>query len=323
MLKLSKRACGLGLLLASRLTGCQYQEQGTPSSYVVQVAGSPTVSPISSAVAEEADKVLGIKATVETTGTGPGMERLIRKECDITGASRPIKESELEACRAGGFEPIEFSICIDGISVVVNPGNDWCSCLSVEQLKKLWAYDSKVKKWSDLDPSWPKEDIKLFGPDSESGTFEYFNEAIIGKVPEGQSPCRIDYTPSVNDTMLVDGVKGNKYSLGYFGYAYYVMNKSSLKAIGVAKSADLSDCVEPNQESIESGQYAPLSRPLFIYVNQNALQQKPEVARFVEYFLNDGQSEVAEVGYIELPIEKMNEARETLKKATSAAPAEK
>jgi len=323
MKKLSLSARILCLSAAAMLTGCQYQEpggsagtgSGGAASYVVQVAGSSTVSPVSSAVAEEADKALGIRATVETTGTGPGMERMIRKECDITGASRPIKESELEGCRASGFEPIEFSICIDGISVVVNPANDWCSCLSIEQLKKLWAYDSTVKKWSDLDPSWPNEAIKLFGPDTESGTFEYFNEAIIGKVPEGQSPCRTDYTPSVNDTMLVDGVKGNKYSLGYFGYAYYVMNKGSLKALGVAKSTDLSDCVEPNTETIETGKYAPLSRPLFIYVNKNSLQQKPEVARFVDYYLNDGQSQVADVGYIELPKAQIEKARQTLKEA--------
>lgn len=303
--------CSLAIALCGGLlAGCEYQET---AQYVVQVAGSSTVSPVSSAVAEEADKVLGIKATVETTGTGPGMERLSRRECDISGASRPIKEKELEKCRQNGFEPIEFEICIDGLTVAVHPENTWCDCLTIEQLKKLWEFNSSVQKWSDLDPSWPNEDIKLFGPDHESGTFDYFIEVVIGDVPEGQSPCRTDYTQSVNDTTLVDGVKGSKYSLGYFGFAYYLLNQQDLKALAIAKSADGSDCVAPTRETIGAGDYVPLSRPLFIYVNKDSLQTKPEVAKFVDYYLNAGQSEVGEVGYIELPAERIDKARETLK----------
>lgn len=312
-----------GLMLAigsGLLSGCEYQEPGAMNgaapaggSYVVQVAGSSTVSPVSSAVAEEIDAALGLKATVETTGTGPGMERLIRKECDISGASRPIKSSEVDACQAAGVELVEFEICIDGLSVVVNPENTWCTCLSVEQLKKLWEFNSTVKTWKDLDPSWPDEEIKLYGPDHESGTFDYFIEVIIGKTPEGQSPCRTDYTQSVNDTTLVDGIRGNKNALGYFGYAYYAMNKDSLKALGVSNKADHSDCVEPNEETIESGKYTPLSRPLYIYANKEALQTKPDVAKFVEFYLNDGQNQVTEVGYIQLPAEKLEKARQTLK----------
>ncbi|MCA8983245.1 MAG: PstS family phosphate ABC transporter substrate-binding protein [Planctomycetaceae bacterium] len=303
--------CSLAIALCGGLlAGCEYQET---AQYVVQVAGSSTVSPVSSAVAEEADKVLGIKATVETTGTGPGMERLSRKECDISGASRPIKEKELEKCRQNGFEPIEFEICIDGLTVAVHPENTWCNCLTIEQLKKLWEFNSSVQKWSDLDPSWPNEDIKLFGPDHDSGTFDYFIEAVIGDVPEEQSPCRTDYTQSVNDTTLVDGVKGSKYSLGYFGFAYYLLNQQDLKALGIAKSADGSDCVVPTRETIGAGDYVPLSRPLFIYVNKESLLTKPEVAKFVDYYLNAGQSEVGEVGYIELPSERIDKARETLK----------
>jgi len=292
------------------------------SGYVVQIAGSSTVSPVSSAVAEEADNALGIKATVETTGTGPGMEKLSRKECDISGASRPIKDSEVEKCTANGVEPIELEICIDGLSVVVNPENDWCDCLSVDQLKKLWQYDSKVMKWSDLNPEWPAEDIKLFGPDHESGTFDYFNEVIIGDVPEGQSPCRTDYTQSVNDTTLVDGVKGSKYALGYFGYAYYVMNKDQLKVVGIAQSEDKSDCVAPAEDTIGSGEYAPLSRPLFIYVNKESLQTKPEVAELVNYFLNDGQAQVSDVGYIELPADRLESSRKKVAEITAAGETE-
>ncbi|MCA8989927.1 MAG: phosphate-binding protein, partial [Planctomycetaceae bacterium] len=151
-------------------------------------------------------------------------------------------------------------------------------------------------------------------------TFEYFNEEIIGKdIPEGQSLYRTDYTPAVNDTTLVDGVKGNKYALGYFGYAYYVQNKASLKALGIAKSADKSDCVAPTEETIGSGQYAPLSRPLFIYVNKESLLTKPEVAKFVEYYLNEGQAQVSEVGYIELPADRLEASKKTLAEALAGA----
>ncbi len=315
---LTSRCCLFltGLLLAGLLAGCN--QQPPEGNYVVQIAGSSTVSPVSAAVAEEVDYALGIKATVATTGTGPGLERLSRKECDIAGASRPIKSSEVEACQANGVEPVELEVCIDGISVVVHPDNNWCDCLTVEQLKKLWEYGSTVKKWSDLNPDWPNEDIKLFGPDHDSGTFEYFIEAIIGHTPEGQSPCRTDYTQSVNDTTLVDGVKGNKYSLGYFGYAYYIMNKSQLKALGISPDAEGTGCVVPTEETIGNGSYAPLSRPLFIYVNRQSLQEKPAVAQLVEFYLNAGQEQVSEVGYIELPADRLKQARETLTQAVTA-----
>lgn len=297
------------VVCAGLLSGCLIEDT---SQYVVQVAGSSTVAPVSSAVAEEVDAAYGIKATVQTTGTGPGLERLSRRECDIAGASRPMKDSELKNCQDRGVEPVAFEICFDGISVVVHPDNDWCHCLTVEQLKKLWEFNSSVLRWSDLDPSWPREEIKLFGPDYESGTFEYFNEAIIGHVPEGQSPSRTDYTQAVNDTTLVDGVKGSRYALGYFGYAYYSMNKRHLRAIGIAPSADGSDCVAPTDETIADGSYSPLSRPLFIYVSRDSLLNRPEVTKFVQYYLNEGQAEVAEVGYIELPPERLERARAEL-----------
>lgn len=303
-------------LAAGTFSGCAYEEpaggSNGASSAIVQIAGSSTVAPVSEAVAEAFDIATKIKVNVATTGTGPGMEKLAHKECDISGASRPIKEKEIAACKKAGVEPVELKIGVDGISIVVHSENDWCDCLSVAQLKELWEYDSKIKTWKDMNPEWPDEKIRLFGPDQESGTFDYFIEEIIGDVPENQSPCRTDYTLSVKDNTLVEGVKGNKYSLGYFGYAYYVQNKQFLKAVGVANKADLSDCVKPTDESIENGSYKPLSRPLFIYVNKEALISKPEVADFVKFYLNEGQEQVSEVGYVRLPKETIEAARKVV-----------
>ena len=277
--------------------------------YVVQIAGSSTVAPVSSAVTEEAESAIGVIATVDTTGTGTGMERLSKGECDITGASRPMKDTEAEACAANDIEYIELKIGMDGISVVVHPENDWCDSLSVAQLKKLWEAGSTVKKWNELDPSWPDEEIKLFGPDDKSGTYDYFNESIIGEVAEGEKPCRSDYTPAVKDTVLVDGVKGDKYALGYFGFAYYVANKDSLKIVKVATEDDKSNAVEPTETTIEDGSYNPLSRPLFIYVNTASLKEKPEVEKFVKFYLGDGQEMVSRVGYVQVPANVVEQAR--------------
>ena len=300
--KTPKFLFALSLATCSFVVGCTYEEkQGSTAASIVEVAGSSTVFPLSSRVAEKADSAIGVKATVASTGTGTGMERLAKKECDITGASRPMKDSEREACKENGVEPIELKVGMDGLSVVVNPQNDWCSALTVAQLKKLWEHGSQVTKWKQLDESWPDEPIKLFGPDDKSGTFDYFNEEIIGEVPEGQSPCREDYTPAVQDNVLVEGVKGDKYALGYFGYAYYMMNKDSLKIVGISNTDDPADAVIPTEETVENGTYAPLSRPLFIYVNTESLKTKPDVAKLTKYFLGDGQSAVTEVGYVKLP----------------------
>ncbi|MCG6155655.1 PstS family phosphate ABC transporter substrate-binding protein [Rubinisphaera margarita] len=323
--KLSRIA--LALAAVGLLAGCEYKapDAGAPGEgtstrsssggdYVVQIAGSSTVYPVSARVAESADDMLGIKATVESTGTGTGFERLAKKECDITGASRPIKDSEKETCAANGVEPLELKVGMDGLSVVVNPENDWCKALTVAQLKKLWEHGSEIQTWKQLDPSWPDERIRLFGPDDKSGTFDYFNEEIIGEVPEGQSPCRDDYTPAVQDTVLVEGVKGDKYALGYFGYAYYVMNKGSLKLVGISPTDDKADAVLPNEQTIEDGSYKPLSRPLFVYVSKDALKTKPEVTRLANFYLKEGQEAVSKVGYVRLPqatidagIEKISE----------------
>ena len=204
---------------------------------VVKIDGSSTVAPISQAMAEDIIQDKGIKVTVATSGTGGGFKKFIKGETDINDASRPIKDKEAAACKEAGIEFIELKVAIDGLTVVVNAENDWCGCMSAEQLKKLWEPGSTIKKWNELDPSWPDEEIKLFGPDTESGTFDYFTEVII-EPEDGGEKIRSDYTPAVQDTVLVNGVSGDKYALGYFGYAYYVENKDKLKALGIKPSAE-------------------------------------------------------------------------------------
>lgn len=197
----------------------------------VRINGSSTVAPISSAVSEEFHNVQPrVRAGVGTAGTSGGFKDFVRGEIDICDASRPIKASEVEACKAAKIDYIELTIAIDGLTVVVNQDNDWVAGMTVEQLKKVWEPNSQVTKWSDVDPSWPAEPIKLFGPDTESGTFEYFTEVVVGEAKSS----RTDYQPNTNDNILVNGVAGEKYALGYFGYAYYVENQDRLKALAVA-----------------------------------------------------------------------------------------
>jgi phosphate transport system substrate-binding protein len=198
----------------------------------VVVDGSSTVAPLSSAVTE---KLAGVhrklRASVGTHGTGGGFDKFSRGEIDISDASRPIKEVERQACAAAGIEYIELKVAIDGLTVVVNHDNDWIDGLTVAQLKQIWEPESSIKKWSDVNPEWPAEEIVLFGPDRQSGTFDYFTEVVCGKA----QLSRDDYQPAVNDNVLVNGVAGEKYSLGYFGYAYFLKNKDRLKALAIAK----------------------------------------------------------------------------------------
>jgi len=197
----------------------------------VLIDGSSTVAPISSAISEEFHGVQPkVRAGVKTAGTGGGFKRFVQGEIDICDASRPIKSTEVDLCKTANIEYLELPIAIDGLTVVVNPANDWVAGMTIEQLKKIWEPDSKVTKWSDVDPSWPAEPIKLFGPGTDSGTFEYFTEAVVGEAKKS----RADYQASENDNILVTGVSGEKYSLGYFGYAYYVENKDKLKPLAIA-----------------------------------------------------------------------------------------
>ena len=301
------------------LGGCTVKDSGLDSSGdssgklsgTVTIDGSSTVFPISQAVAEEFQKQYsGVKVVVGTSGTGGGFKKFVLGEIDINDASRPIKQKEIDACRENGIEYIALKVAIDGLSVIVNPENDWCRGLTVAQLKSIWEPDSKVTSWSDVDSKWPEKEIRLYGPDTDSGTFDYFTEAICG---EGGA-SRTDYTPSTDDNVLVRGVSGDQYSLGYFGYAYYVENKDKLKIVGVAPELQGTEFVEPTDQSIETGEYTPLSRPLFLYVNKAALK-RPEVATFVKYYLAQGQNLASEVGYIRLSQSILDETRKTLRES--------
>jgi phosphate transport system substrate-binding protein len=263
----------------------------------VEVDGSSTVYPITQAVAEEFTKLHPrVSLRVNISGTGGGFKRFKEGDLDICDASRPIEMSEREACIKNKVTFIELPIGTDGLSVVVNAKNTWCDCLTVAQLKKLWESGSKIKTWDELDPSFPKEKVVLYGPDTDSGTFDYFTEVICGK--KGNS--RTDYTPNSNDNVLIQGVQGNVGAIGYFGYAYYVLNKDTLRALKIAPGNDKSAGVAPTDESITSGKYAPLSRPLYLYVNKRALGRTEGVA-FLKFYGERAATLVKEVHYIPLP----------------------
>jgi phosphate transport system substrate-binding protein len=263
----------------------------------IQVDGSSTVQPITAAVAEEfkgagADNV---RVAVGTKGTGGGFERFCNGEIDISDASRPIKtddEKEKPNCTAKGIEYVELKVAIDGLSVLTNPANSFVDCLTVAELKKIWEPGSKVKNWSQVRSGFPNQALSLYGPGTDSGTFDYFTDEINGE--EGAS--RTDYTPSEDDNVLVQGVAGDKNALGYFGYAYYVQNKDSLKLLSIDSG---SGCVKPSESTINDGSYKPLARPLFIYVKK-ASAVRPEVKAFVNYYLENVSPLLPSVGYIAL-----------------------
>lgn len=305
------------LIIAVAFPGCTIKEQsgttggaGGGLAGKIVIDGSSTVAPISQAVAEEFKNLHNrVNPVVGTSGTGGGFDKFIRGETDISDASRPIKTEEIERCREAGIEYLELKVAIDGLSVVVNPENDWCDCLSVARLKAIWQKDSRIKLWSDINPAWPQEKIDFYAPDVNSGTFDYFTEEICGETGN----TRVDYTPSTDDNVLVQGVSGDRYSLGYFGYAYYAENQDKLKVVGV-KNGEEAECIKPTGETIEAGRYTPLSRPLFLYVNKKSLQ-RPEVAEFLKFYLSEGQDLVAEVGYVRLSTKQLDEVRQRLDEA--------
>jgi phosphate transport system substrate-binding protein len=260
----------------------------------IKVDGSSTVLPISEAVAEEFKKAnSNLNVSVGKSGTGGGFKKFIAKEIDIADASRPIEQKELDAAKAAGVEFIELPIAYDGLSVVVNPKNTWAADLTVDELKKIWAGSSKIASWKDVRAGFPDTPLKLYGPGTDSGTFDYFTEAICGK--KGDS--RADYTASEDDNTLVTGVAGDEGALGYFGLAYVEENKDKLKLLGVNPGTG---AVLPSAETIVSGAYQPLSRPLFIYVSK-AAADKPEVKSFVEFYLKNAKDLVKAAGYVPLP----------------------
>ena len=258
----------------------------------IRIDGSSTVFPISGGMAElyrgEEPKV---KVIVNKSGSGSGFKMFYAKEIEISDASRPIKEKEIKKCKEAGVEYLQLEVAYDGLAVLVNKENDWVDGLSTEELKKLWepAAEGVVKTWADVREGWPTEEIKLFGPGTASGTFDYFTEAIVGE----SGAIRSDYSPSEDDDVLVQGIAGDKNALGFFGLAYYEQNKDKLKLVPV-------NGVSPNMETIKTGTYAPLSRPLFIYVSKES-GQKPEVQSFVKFYLNNSAEVAKTVGYVPLP----------------------
>ena len=275
--------------------------------------GSSTVFPITQAVAEEFMKVhSGVKVSVGIAGTGGGFKRFVVGDTDINDSSRAISEKEIEACQKNGIEYLELKIAIDGLSVVVHPTNDWCKVMTVAQLKALWSPGSTVKKWKELDASWPDTEIRLYGAGPDSGTFDYFTEVIVGKAKSSRS----DYEASEDDNKLVQGINGDKNSLGYFGYAYYADNQDKVKLVAIANGDDASKAVTPTEETILNGTYKPLSRPLFVHVNLKSLK-KPQVREFLKYYISKGQEYVQEVHYIQLPADDLKDSRKRLAEALS------
>jgi phosphate transport system substrate-binding protein len=268
------------------------------SAQVVKVDGSSTVFPITEAVAEDYQKSTKGKAkvTVGISGTGGGFKKFCRGETDVSNASRPILKKEMDDCKAAGIEYFELPVAFDALTVVVHPKNSFIKQLTVAEMKKMWepGAQGKVTRWNQVNPAWPDAPMKLFGPGADSGTFDYFTEAVVGK----SKSSRGDFTASEDDNVLVQGVSRDVNGLGYFGYAYYIENKDKLKAVPIVN--EKGQPVEPSMDAVLKGAYSPLSRPIFIYVNAKALG-KPEVKEFVEYYMKHSAQLAREVKYVPLP----------------------
>ena len=267
-------------------------------SGTINIDGSSTVFPITEAVAEEYQKTQpGVKVSVALSGTGGGFKKFGRGETDINDASRPIKSAEDSIAKAHNVSYVELIVAYDGMAVVVNPKNDWCNDITVSELKKLWEPEAqgKITKWNQIRPEWPNEEIHLFGAGVESGTYDYFTEAIVGK----SHSSRGDFTASEDDNVLVQGVASDKFSLGFFGLAYFEENADKLKVIGIndEKPENGDGPIMPSVETVKNKTYAPLGRPLYIYINSLAAKRK-EVQSFVSYYLDNANALAEEVGFI-------------------------
>lgn len=278
----------------------------TTLSGEIKVDGSSTVAPITEAVAEEFNKEhKDVKIPVGVSGTGGGFKRFVVGETDIQDASRPIKDSEKEKASANGVEYTDFTVAYDGITVVVSKENEFVDSLTKEELKKLWEPDSKIKTWKDLRAEWPADEIKFYSPGPDSGTFEFFTEAIVNK----DKAMRSDVNPSEDDNVLVQGVAGDKNAIGFFGYSYYEVNKDKLKAVKIDAGKG---AIEPTFETIKDGTYAPLARPIYIYVNNKSLE-KPEVKEFIKFYLENTETLVKDIGEIPLTADKYKEELSKIK----------
>lgn len=305
---------GIMTIAFGALVGCGGGKSATDSqnganklSGSVKIDGSSTVFPISQAMAEEFMKQNpGVNVTVSESGTGGGFKKWANGETDINDASRKIKDEEKTNAASKQINPVELPVAFDGISIVVNKQNTWVQDITLDELKKIWEPNSTVKLWSDVRPEWPKEPIKLYGPGNASGTFDYFTEEVVGEAKKS----RTDYTASEDDNQLVKGVAGDKNSLGYFGYAYYIENKDQLKVVKVEKEKG-KGAIEPTEQTINDQSY-PLSRPIFIYPSSKSLE-RPEVKAFVKYYLENAKDIVKSVGYIPLPDAEYTKGLEQVK----------
>lgn len=304
------------LFLVIAACGGKSEQSSTQSelSGAVTIDGSSTVYPITEAVAEEYREVEpGVRVTIGVSGTGGGFKKFTRGEIDINDASRVIKDKEIKMCQENNIEYVELSVAYDGLAVVANPNNTWLSEITVDELKMIWepAAQGEIMKWSQIRPEWPNEEIHLFGPGVASGTYDYFTEAIVG---EGGA-SRGDFTASEDDNVLVQGISTDTYALGFFGLAYYQENADKLKLIAVDNG---NGGVKPSLETVKSGEYAPLSRPIFIYLSNKAAARN-EVTSFVQFYMENAGPLAKDVGYIPLTDEEKAKQIEKLNSFLKAA----
>jgi len=274
----------------------------------VRVDGSSTVFPISEAVAEEFNRVSDVRVNVAFSGTGGGFERFCRGEIEVSDASRPIKQDELDACSGGGItDVVELQVAIDALTVMVHPDNDFVECLTVEQLHDIFR-DGGATRWNEIDPSWPDDEIVKFFPGTDSGTFDYFVEAVIEGVDENAAHTG-DGTASEDDNVLAQGIEGDSNAIGYFGFAYFQEAGQALRAVAIDGGEG---CVEPSLDAALDGSYQPLSRPLFIYTSERLLEERPEVLGFVHFYLANTNTLSEEVGYVPMPDDLLAEQQAKL-----------
>lgn len=301
----------IGVFLFSELSLVSYSK-ALAVTPVIKIDGSSTVFPITEAMAEEFQiaKKGQVRVTVGISGTGGGFKKFCRSETDIQNASRPIQTKEMADCKAAGVKFFELPIAYDATVVVVNPKNDWMNEVTIAELKRIWEPEAqgKLTEWSQLNPKWPKEKLKLYGAGSDSGTFDYFTEAVVGKA----KASRGDYSASENDNTLVSGIASDKFSLGYLPLAYYEENKAKLKVLPVFNAKEKA-AILPSRQTVEKSTYSPLSRPVFIYINETAFK-KPEVKEFVEFYLSQAEKIVPQVKYVPLPSKLYELAKSNLKK---------
>ncbi len=288
-----KSLASMAVILAGLATTSAYADDK-----IVKIDGSSTVFPISEAVAEEFQIKTKTKVTVGVSGTGGGFKKFCRGETDISNASRPILQKEIDDCKANGITFIEIPVAFDALTVIINPKNEFAKTMTVAELNKMWGPDAqeKIKTWNQVNPAWPNKPLKLFGAGADSGTFDYFTEAIVGKAKSQRG----DYTATEDDNITIKGVVGDDNAIGYLGYAYYAENASELSAVAIIDKPGTA-AVLPSRKAIEDGTYQPLGRPIFIYVNATTGASKPHVKAFVDFFLANGRPLIEEVKYVPLP----------------------